>query len=67
MRNATTLSLSLPGNPLLAAETPTELAGVDPAIDGRWVVTSCLHALSDQGCSCTVDAEQTPTVQTMTA
>lgn len=48
-RGATTLSLTLPGNPALAAETPITLTGFAAEIDGRWIITSCIHTLNDQG------------------
>jgi hypothetical protein len=47
----------MPGNPVIAAETPLSLVGFDPALDGRWVTTTVTHVLDDNGLRTDIDAE----------
>ena len=48
-RQAYTLTLTLPGRPTLAAETPLELSGFAPEVDGRWIITEASHHLDARG------------------
>jgi phage protein D len=48
-RQAYTLTLTRPGRPTLAAETPLELSGFAPEVDGRWIITEASHHLDARG------------------
>lgn len=53
------LSLSMPGNPLLVAESPMVLTGFRDGVDGDWLVKRVSHSLSKAGgYSCDVDCEK---------
>lgn len=56
-RGAGTVSLTMPGNPDILAESPLELTGIRPGVDGRWVVTSVIHELSRSGYVTRVEGE----------
>lgn len=57
-RGNATLSLTMPGNTALAAETPVTLAGFAPELDGRWVLTTATHTLDSGGYSTAVEGER---------
>lgn len=53
------LSITMPGDPKLAAESPLEVSGFRDGVDGDWLVTSVTHSLSKSGgYICDVDAEK---------
>lgn len=53
------LSLTMPGNPLLAAESPLVAFGFRDGVDGEWLVTRVTHTLSKgMGYQCDVEAEK---------
>lgn len=56
-RGQSSASLTLPGDPSIAAETPLTLVGFDPALDGRWIVTTVSHVLDGSGLRTDIDAE----------
>ena len=56
-RGSGSLSLTLPGNPDLMAETPITISGIRTGIDGRWITTSVTHELNGSGYVTTVEAE----------
>lgn len=56
-RGAGSLSLTLPGNPDLMAETPITITGIRTGIDGKWITTSVTHELNGSGYVTTVEAE----------
>lgn len=51
------LSLSLPGDPRIAAESPLRVSGFRREIDGEWIVTRVTHSLDSGGYVCEVEAE----------
>lgn len=51
------LSLSLPGDPALIAETPLTLTGFRDGVNGDWLVTRVEHSLDASGYRCNVSAE----------
>ena len=54
------LSITLPGNPRLQAETQVNLIGVDDQIDGPWTIHRVTHRLSvEVGYHCLLDCELT--------
>jgi hypothetical protein len=57
-RGEGTASLTLPGRPALAAETPLTLAGFAPELDGRWIVTQAQHSLDSGGLRTDAEAER---------
>ena len=57
-RGTTSASLTLPGRPALAAETPITLSGIAPELDGRWVITQAAHTLDGGGLRTEVQAER---------
>lgn len=57
-RGTTSCSITLPGRTDLAAETPLNLAGFDPELDGRWIVTQATHRLDGGGYTVSVSAER---------
>ncbi len=53
------LSISMPGNPLLSAETMLDIAGVRHGVDGMWIITSVTHSLDKgSGYGCDVECEK---------
>ena len=56
-RGSGSLSLTMPGNPDLMAETPITISGIRTGIDGRWIATRVTHELSSSGYVTTVEAE----------
>ncbi len=51
------LSITLPGNPDLLAETPLSLVGFRSGVAAEWVVNSVVHSYSPSGYSVSVQAE----------
>ncbi len=51
------LSLEMPGDARIRAETPLELGGFRDGVDGRWIVNSVEHDLSSSGFISRVEAE----------
>lgn len=58
VRAAGQLTVTLPGRPALAAETPMDLSGFAPELDGRWVVTEARHTLDGGGYVTQIQAER---------
>lgn len=56
-RGQGTISLSLPGNPFLAAEGKLTLCGFRTGIDGDWIATRVEHELSSGGYQTRVEAQ----------
>lgn len=53
------LTLTMPGDPLLAAESPLVTSGFRPDVDGDWLVTRAVHSQSkSSGYTCDVEAEK---------
>lgn len=59
-RGESSLSLTLPGRPELAAESRVVLLGLGAGVDGEWLVTDAEHKLDAGGFSTTVKAESPP-------
>lgn len=60
-RKKSTLSLSMPGRPDVAAECPLTLIGFRDGVDGEWIITRVSHRLDkSSGYQCDLEAE-TPT------
>jgi hypothetical protein len=57
-REGLKLSISLPGDPDLVAESRLLLEGFRPGVDREWLVTSVTHAIDASGYRCSVSAEQ---------
>ena len=56
-RGEETLSLTLPGNPLLSAEMPLEISEVRDGINGSWIIEQVTHSIDKSvGYSCGVEA-----------
>ena len=55
-RDQVTVSVTLPGDPTIAAECKLVLVGFRPGVDGEWLITSANHRLDDNGYSCDVEA-----------
>lgn len=56
-RNQVTVSVSMPGDPSLAAECTLVLAGFREGVDGEWLITRVDHRLDDgAGYACDVEA-----------
>lgn len=51
------LSLAMPGNPRLAAETRLVLSGFRQGVEREWLVSRVTHSVGADGYSCEVDAE----------
>ncbi|AWM89123.1 phage tail protein [Microvirga sp. 17 mud 1-3] len=52
-------SLTMPGDPMLAAESPLVASGFRAGADGEWIVTRAVHSLSKgSGYQCDVEAEK---------
>lgn len=56
-RSASTLRLTLPGNPMIAAGTPLVLDGFRDGVDGRWTATRVTHTLDSRGYATQVEGE----------
>ncbi|UOG18732.1 contractile injection system protein, VgrG/Pvc8 family [Acinetobacter sp. PK01] len=55
-RGEETLSLTLPGNPLLSAEMPLEISEVREGINGNWIIEQVTHTIDKSlGYSCGVE------------
>lgn len=53
------LTLTMPGDPLLCAESPLVASGFRPGIDGKWLATRVSHTLSKAtGYVCDIEAEK---------
>ena len=53
------LSLTMPGDPLIAAETPLVATGFREGVDGEWLVTRVTHTIGKSiGYQCDLEAEQ---------
>ena len=61
-RGQSSASITMPGNPVIAAETPLVLAGFDPVLDGRWIATTVAHTLDSGGLRTEIDAESAEAV-----
>jgi phage protein D len=57
-RGSALLSLSMPGRPSMACESPIVLEGFGDGVDGRWIATAATHRLDDSGYVVEVDAEK---------
>lgn len=58
-RGQETVSVTLPGDPSLMAESPLELVGFREGVDGTWLVSKVTHSLSKSGgYSCEVEGER---------
>jgi hypothetical protein len=57
-REGLKLSISLPGDPDLVAESRLLLEGFRPGVDREWLVTSVTHSIDAAGYRCNVSAEQ---------
>jgi len=56
-RGEETLSLTLPGNPVLSAEMPLEISEVREGINGNWIIEQVTHTIDKSlGYSCGVEA-----------
>ncbi|USE84359.1 hypothetical protein [Acinetobacter tibetensis] len=56
-RGEETLSLTLPGNPLLSAEMPLEISEVRDGINGSWMIEQVTHTIDKSlGYSCGIEA-----------
>lgn len=55
-RDQVTVSVSLPGDPSIAAECKLVLVGFRAGIDGEWLITKADHRLDDNGYSCDIEA-----------
>jgi phage protein D len=56
-RAGRSLSLQMPGDPDLVAESRLRLTGFRSYVDGEWLVTSVQHSLDSGGYRCSVTAE----------
>ncbi len=56
-RAADTLSLTMPGDALVAAESPLTLSGFRQGVNGDWIAARVDHRFDGSGFSTTVDAE----------
>ena len=58
-RGQETISLTVTGSPLIAAEAPLTLAGFRPGVDGQWLISRVTHRLDAQGgYVCDVEGEK---------
>lgn len=57
-RGEHTLTLTMPGDPVLAAESPLVAVGFRAGVDGQWLVKRATHVLDKGGYSCDVEAEK---------
>lgn len=57
-RGTALLSLTLPGRPALAAESPLTLTGFGDGIDGVWILASVEHRLDGNGYRTTCEGER---------
>lgn len=58
-RGQETISLTVTGTPLIAAEAPLTLAGFRPGVDGQWLISRVTHRLDkSSGYSCAVEGEK---------
>lgn len=55
-RGTAEVSITMPGDPGLFAETPIALRGFDDEVDGGWVIKEVTHSLSDSGYPCSFTA-----------
>ncbi|WP_191284928.1 phage late control D family protein [Aliiroseovarius zhejiangensis] len=55
-----TLSMTLPGNPLVAADGRVLVAGLSLAALGEWIVKSVTHSVSSSGFTTSFSAERPP-------
>ena len=56
-RGASTLALTLPGDPTLIAEGKVNLSNFRPGVDGEWLIKRVEHELGSSGYLCRVDCE----------
>jgi len=56
-RKRATLSLTLPGDPAIAAEAPLVVSGVREGVNGTWIVTSCKHVFNGSTYTTSLEAE----------
>lgn len=56
-RGNDTLTITMPGNPMITAAGLITAAGFRPGIDGQWSVTSVTHAITASGYKTTLKAE----------
>lgn len=52
------LTLTMPGDPFLCAESPLVASGFRQGVDGEWLTTRVTHSLSKSGYACDVEAER---------
>ena len=57
-REETSMALTLPGRTDIAAETPVNLAGFAPELDGRWIIIRATHTLDSGGYVLAVEGER---------
>ncbi|QMP19188.1 transcription regulator [Pseudomonas phage Persinger] len=58
-RGQETISLTVTGSPLIAAEAPLTLAGFRPGVDGQWLISRVTHRLdASGGYVCDVEGEK---------
>lgn len=54
-----TISLTVTGSPLIAAEAPLTLTGFRPGVDGEWLISRVMHRLAkSSGYTCDVEGEK---------
>ena len=56
-RGKAQLSLTLPGNPTIAAEARIRLSGIRSGVDGLWSITTVTHTLDNGGFKTQIKAE----------
>ena len=57
-REETSMALTLPGRTDIGAETPVNLAGFSPELDGRWIIIRATHTLDSGGYVLAVEGER---------
>ena len=54
------LTLELPGDPNLIAESKIDLSGIKAGVDGLWFIVSVTHELSGSGYRCSLSCNKSP-------
>lgn len=57
-RSQTSVTVSMPGDPSLAAESMLTMDGFRPGVDGDWLVKRVEHYVGPQGYRCTIEGER---------
>lgn len=57
-RGRSSLSLTMPGHPLAAAEYPLRITGVNPLADGDWIIQRAEHRIDASGYVTTLEAQR---------